>query len=82
MSDSTAPYSSCTAITPDGKVMRNRSVRTPKLMTVDQALEALRSGRLAEEHARLGALLGGGEPRIEVQTPDLLGVVVLLPAQA
>ena len=47
MSDSTAPYSSCTAITPDGKVMRNRSVRTPKLMTVDQALEALRSGRQA-----------------------------------
>lgn len=41
---------------------------------------AERSRRLAEEHARLSALLGGGEPRIEVQAPpDLLGVVVLLP---
>jgi len=41
------PYSPCAAITPDGKVARNRSVRTTKLMTVDQALGALRSGQRA-----------------------------------
>jgi len=43
-------------------------------------LLAERSRRLAEEHARLGSLLGADRTQIEAQAPpDLLGVVVLLP---
>lgn len=53
----------------------------PLLVEPLAELLAQRSSRLAEEHARLGALLGADRTQIEAQAPpDLLGVVVLLPA--
>jgi superfamily II DNA or RNA helicase len=53
----------------------------PKLAGALDELLAQRRARLAEEHARLGSLLGADRTQIEAQAPpDLLGVVVLLPA--
>ncbi len=52
-----------------------------KLAGALDELLAQRRARLAEEHARLGSLLGADRTQIEAQAPpDLLGAVVLLPA--
>ena len=42
-----SPYSPCTLIMPDGKVARNKSVRTIRLMPADRAVTALRSNKAA-----------------------------------
>lgn len=62
--DQGSPYRACTLIMPGGKVGRNKSVKSIRLMTVDLALEALAGGKAAwvapdDEERVLEALKAG-----------------------